>query len=293
MNFVKMHGTGNDFVVLQASDDSQNWPALATAVCDRHFGVGSDGLLLAMPSSRADLKMRMFNPDGSEAEMCGNGIRCLAKFAVESGLATPTQAAVTIETMAGDLRCELTGNDQRVERVRVAMGEPRLQPAEIPVRSYAAGPLLEFPVEIASGSFSVTCVSMGNPHAVHFTETPVSSFPLSLVGPEVEHSEPFPNRVNFEIVNSIGPGHVSARVWERGAGETLACGTGACAIGVAARLAGLSDGRTLVSLPGGDLIIEWDGSGQVYLTGPATEVFRGEWIGREAGAALKSVTEAA
>jgi diaminopimelate epimerase len=237
--------------------------------------------------------MRMFNPDGSEAEMCGNGIRCLAKFAVEDGHATPNHGAITIETLAGNLRCELSGSNGRVEEVRVAMGVPRLQPAEIPVRSSADGPLLDFLVEIASGSFPVACISMGNPHAVHFTEMPVTDFSLSSVGPEVEHSELFPNRVNFEIVNVIGPGRVQARVWERGAGETLACGTGACAIGVAARLAGLSDERTIVSLPGGDLTIDWDGNGQAFLTGTATEVFRGEWISQEGGAALKTVTEAA
>ncbi len=281
-----MHGTGNDFVVVSADSKSRDWPGLAVAMCDRHFGVGADGLILALPSTRAALRMRMFNPDGSEAEMCGNGIRCLVKFAVERGLASTREDSITIETLAGDLRCELTRSAGQVERVRVAMGVPRLQPAEVPVRASGDGALLDFPVNVPAGTFRVTCVSMGNPHAVHFTETPVADFSLSTIGPSVEHNQAFPNRVNFEIVNSVSLGHVRARVWERGAGETLACGTGACAIGVAARLRGMSDGGTIVSLPGGDLTIEWDGAGDVFLSGPATEVFSGEWLaGRVAAGA--------
>jgi diaminopimelate epimerase len=280
VNFVKMHGTGNDFVVLRAEADDSDWSTLAVSLCDRHFGVGSDGLILALPSVRADLRMRMFNPDGSEAEMCGNGIRCLAKYAVENGLASPRDGAITVETLAGDLRCELGGSGGGVERVRVAMGAPRLRPAEVPVRASGEGPIRDLPVDVEGRSFAVTCVSMGNPHAVHFTDTPVDEVRLDSIGPLVEHHPAFPSRVNFEIVNEVAPGHVKARVWERGAGLTLACGTGACAIGVAAVLAGLSDGKTTVSLPGGDLEIEWDGHGDVYLSGPATEVFRGEWLGR-------------
>ncbi len=279
MNFIKMHGAGNDFVLLPAGDYSIDWPSLAVAMCDRHFGIGSDGLIIAAPSEIADLRMRMFNPDGSEAEMCGNGIRCLTKYAVESGLAAPRGGGIDVETLAGTLRCQIEGGEGRVERVRVAMGRPRLHPADVPVRAEGEGPLRDFPVPLVDRTVAVTCVSMGNPHAVYFTDTPVADFPLSRVGPQVEHSQPFPNRVNFEIVNLLGRGHVRARVWERGAGETLACGTGACAIGVASVLAGASDGRTVVSLPGGDLEIEWDGEADVYLTGPATEVFRGEWLG--------------
>jgi diaminopimelate epimerase len=279
VNFVKMHGTGNDFVVLQPRDAELDWPSLAVALCDRHFGVGSDGLILALPPSVADLRMRMFNPDGSEAEMCGNGIRCLAKYAVESGLCAPHEGAIDIETQAGTLRCEIDASGDTVRRVRVAMGRPRFRPRDVPVRASGEGPLRDLALQVADQRLAVTCVSMGNPHAVAFLETAVVEFPLGRVGPQVEHHELFPNRVNFEIVNILERGHVRARVWERGAGETLACGTGACAIGVACVLAGASDGRTVVSLPGGDLEIEWDGSGEVYLTGPATEVFRGEWLG--------------
>lgn len=281
MNFSKMHGAGNDFVVLAADGPDSDWEGLARALCDRHFGVGADGLLLALPSNRCDIRMRMFNPDGSEAEMCGNGIRCLAKYAVGSGLAQSRDGAVTVETLAGDLRCELSGSGGRIDRVRVAMGVPRFAPSEIPVLSDLVkgdGPIQRFGIRVGGRDLSLTCLSMGNPHAVHFTEEAVDRFELDTLGPLVEHHPAFPRRVNFEVVNVLERGRVRARVWERGAGLTLACGTGACAVGVAARLAGFSDGRTSVELPGGTLEIEWDGTGEVYLTGPAVEVFRGEWL---------------
>lgn len=279
MKFTKMHGTGNDFVVLDGFPPDGDFVSLAVALCDRHFGVGADGVIVALPSARCDLRMRMFNPDGSEAEMCGNGIRCLAKHAVESGRVRPQGGAISVETLAGDLRCEVRGAGGAVERVRVAMGAPRLRPDEIPVLAQGGGPVQGLPLTIDGRALSVTCVSMGNPHAVHFTQTPVDEFPLAAIGPRVEHNPLFPRRVNFEIVNMLGLGQVRARVWERGAGLTLACGTGACAIGVACRLAGYSGDETRVQLPGGELTIEWDGRGEVYLTGPATEVFRGEWLG--------------
>lgn len=280
MQFVKMHGTGNDFVMLDAGSFEADWSALAQQMCDRHFGIGADGIIVSLPSERCDLRMRMFNPDGSEAEMCGNGIRCLARHAVESGLARLHDGAITVETLAGDLRCELQENAGQIVRVRVAMGRPRLQPRDIPVVAEGPGPLQAFPVRVDGQTYAVTCVSMGNPHAVCFTASPLAEFPLALVGPQIEHHPSFPRRVNFEIVQVLGRGLVQARVWERGAGETLACGTGACAIGVAAQLAGVSEGITDVSLPGGELRIEWDGEGDVYLSGPATEVFRGEWQAR-------------
>jgi diaminopimelate epimerase len=279
LNFTKMHGTGNDFVVLFGGDEERDWPRLARAMCDRHFGVGSDGLVLALLSDRADIRMRMFNPDGSEAEMCGNGIRCLAKFAIENNLARASNGVLTVETLAGVLRCVVEIRDGQVDGVRVAMGVPRFRPAEIPVAAPGEGPVRDLRVEVADQVLDVTCVSMGNPHAVHFINASVEEFPLAAIGPMVEHSNLFPNRVNFEIVNVAAPGRLLARVWERGAGETLACGTGACAIGVAARLAGFTQDSTVISLPGGDLMIEWDGHGDVFLSGAATEVFRGEWLG--------------
>ncbi len=249
MKFTKMQGTGNDFVLVDARAQERNWRDTAIAVCDRHFGVGADGLLLVLPSLRCDVRMRMFNPDGTEAEMCGNGIRCVAKYAVEAGLCPPTAAAVMVETLAGDLRCEVQRVSGQVERVRVAMGSPRFQPGEIPVTTEGSGPLRDLQLSTEHFLGTVTCVSMGNPHAVHFTRDLVATVPLEIIGPEVEHHALFPRRVNFEIVNVLGPGDVEARVWERGAGLTLACGTGACAVGVAAHLAGISDRVTNVRLP--------------------------------------------
>lgn len=279
MQFVKMHGTGNDFVVLDARATDADWPALARAMCDRHFGAGSDGLILALPAEDADLHMRMFNPDGSEAEMCGNGIRCLAKFAAERGIATPRDGVLLIDTLAGPLRCELSYEGDRVERVRVSMGKPRLSPAEIPVVAESSGPVLDLPVSVEGGDFRVTCVSMGNPHAVHFTDQPVAEIELDRVGPRVEHHPAFPRRVNFEVANVLGRGRLRMRVWERGAGLTLACGTGACATMVAARLHGLVDDAVEIELPGGVVRIEWDGAGEVFLSGPAADVFEGRWLG--------------
>jgi diaminopimelate epimerase len=244
---------------------------------DRHFGIGGDGIIVALPSDVADLRMRMFNPDGSEAEMCGNGIRCLAKYVVERGLTRPKDGVVTVETLAGILSCELRREGGTVTAVRVAMGTPRLDPREVPVLAEQSPPVLGFEVRAGDRAFPVTCISMGNPHAVWFTDASVAEFPLGQIGPQVEHHAAFPRRVNFEVANVERPGAVRARVWERGAGETLACGTGACAIGVAARLNGYTGDATDVTLPGGTLHIEWAGEGDVYLTGPAVEVFEGEW----------------
>jgi len=272
-----MHGTGNDFVVLDGTRTAADWAALAAPINDRHFGVGGDGLIVALPSAHADLRMRMFNPDGSEAEMCGNGIRCLAKYAVERGLARESADALRIETLAGDLTCELRREHGAVTAVRVSMGPPHLDPREIPVLAEQAPPLLGFPLHIGERGFAVSCVSMGNPHAVWFTSAPIDEFPLHEIGPMVEHHAAFPRRVNFEIVNIARPGAARVRVWERGAGLTLACGTGACAVHVAARLNGLTGDVTDVALPGGTLRIEWNGAGDVYLTGPAVTVFEGEW----------------
>jgi diaminopimelate epimerase len=277
MRFTKMHGAGNDFVVIDGREYSADWEKLAVAMNDRHFGVGGDGIIVALPSEKADLRMRMFNPDGSEAEMCGNGIRCLTKYAVERGITRPHGNAIAVDTLAGVLTCAFTSDQGRVVSVRVGMGKPHLDPREIPVLAEQAPPVIGFPVDAEGRRFELTCVSMGNPHAVWFTEEPVATFALHQVGPRIEYHPAFPRRVNFEIVNVLHPGSIRARVWERGAGETLACGTGACAVAVAARLNGLIGDSTQVSLPGGTLQIDWDGSGEVFLTGPAAEVFEGEW----------------
>ncbi len=277
MKFVKMHGAGNDFVLLEAQEEERDWSKLAVAMCDRHFGIGADGILLVLPSERADLRMRMFNPDGSEAEMCGNGLRCFAKYAVERGLVQPQDGRFTIETLAGVLTTQVTLADGRVERVRTSMGVPRFAPAEIPVAVEAEPPLKNLSLDVEGQTVAVTCVSMGNPHAVHFSARPVSSYPLEEIGPRVEHHELFPQRVDFEVARVLSRDLIEARVWERGAGPTLACGSGASAVMVAARLHNMVDERVDIRFPGGTLTLEWDGDGEVYLSGPAVEVFSGEW----------------
>jgi diaminopimelate epimerase len=280
VQFVKMQGAGNDFAVIDGRGLNLDWPALAVQMTDRHFGVGGDGIIVALPSNVAGLRMRMFNPDGSEAEMCGNGLRCLAKYAIERGIATPKDETIHIETVAGVLSCRVWRDGEgRVERVKLGMGRPHLDPREIPVAVEQTPPVLKLPLQAGGDRYEVTCVSMGNPHAVWFAprDLDLDAFPLTEVGPQIEHDPAFPRRVNFEVVVVDGPGKLRARVWERGAGITLACGTGACAVGVAARLNGLSGDRSEVTLPGGTLLIEWDGEGEVFLTGPAVEVFAGEW----------------
>jgi diaminopimelate epimerase len=277
MRFVKMHGTGNDFVLLEAQGDERDWLRLAQAMCDRHFGVGADGLILVLPSSQADIRMRMFNPDGSEAEMCGNGLRCIVKYAVEGGLARPRAGRIDVETLAGVLAAQTFGDGRTVERVRVSMGVPRFAPADIPVLVEADPPIVDLPLEVAGHGLRLTCLSMGNPHAVHFVDGPVAAFPLKEVGPLVERHPLFPQRVNFEVAQVLASDRMEVRVWERGAGATLACGSGASAAMVAAYVQGLVGERVDITLPGGKLVIEWDGRGEVYLSGPAARVFAGEW----------------
>ena len=275
--FVKVQGTGNDFVLVDGRRQEADWQALAAPLCDRHFGVGADGLLVVEESARAAVGMRMYNPDGSEAEMCGNGLRCFVKYAVERGGVAARDGALEVETVAGILAASFSRRDGVIDRVRVAMGVPALAPSEIPVQVEGAGPVLDLRIDVDEREWSLTCVSMGNPHAVHLTETPLEEIPLERVGPLVERHERFPERTNFEIVNVSTADRLQVRVWERGAGLTLACGTGACASLVAARLHGLASERATVSLPGGDLDVEWDGAGPVYLEGPAAYVFEGEW----------------
>lgn len=276
MNFVKLQATGNDFVLIDARRMKRDWSALAKAMCHRHFGVGADGLLLILASKVADFYMRMFNPDGSEAEACGNGLRCAARYAMESGLVS--SADIRIETPAGIKVLRPRGKNS----IQVAMGKPILAPSAIPVIVERKGtrdkaPAVDYPLAIGNMKLKITCVSIGNPHAVCFLEQPVDDFPLAEVGPKVERHPMFPNRVNFEIVNVISRKRLRARVWERGAGETLSCGTGACAIAVAARLKKLTDNPVDIILPGGTLAVDWDGRGEVLLSGPAEVVFEGKW----------------
>lgn len=288
MNFVKMQATGNDFVLIDARKLERDWSRLAVAMCDRHFGIGADGLLLVLPSDTADFRMRMFNPDGSEAETCGNGLRCFAKFVVESGL-SPTTRELRVETLAGMITLRATINEGVVDRVQVNMGAPQLSPAEIPVILKAQQgrgqvlditSIIDYPIKVKGRELLITCVSMGNPHAVCFLDEPVAQFPLAELGPVVEHHPMFPNRTNFEVVNVVNRRQAVARVWERGAGETLACGSGACAIAVAARLHNLIKNSLDITLPGGTLTVDWDG--EVWLTGPVAFVFKGEWSEQDA-----------
>ena len=285
MKFTKMQGAGNDYLFIDARGplaDQADWPALSQAMSDRHFGVGSDGIILVLPSRVAHLRMRMFNADGSEGEMCGNGIRCFAKYAIERDIAHPGGPGLSVETLGGVRTVAPVLEGNKVVRARVAMGPPRLEPSEIPVDlpggvHQGGGPVLDYAVEIGSTPLKLSFVSMGNPHAVAFIDQPVADFDLHRIGPQVEHHIMFPRRVNFEIVNVEGPGKLRARVWERGSGETLACGTGACAIAVASRLLGLSGDIVDITLPGGNLSVTWDGWGEVYMEGDAVEVFEGEW----------------
>ncbi len=279
MRFTKMEGAGNDYLYIDARSQEQNWPELSRRMSDRHFGVGSDGLILIADSDVADLKMVMFNADGSQGEMCGNGIRCFAKYAIERGIASPSGDGLTVETLAGIRVVTPTYDGPSITGARVAMGAPILTPAEVPVAldDELPPPVLGYPFTMDGYDLPLSFVSMGNPHAVAFISQPVADFPLHIVGPKVEHHPMFPHRVNFEVVNVDALGRLTARVWERGSGETLACGTGACAIAVAARLSGHCDTEVDITLLGGTLRIQWDGKGEVMMEGPATEVFTGEW----------------
>ena len=275
--FWKMHGTGNDFVLTESDDLDVPWAEIAKRVCDRHFGVGADGLIVAFPSTVADRRMRIFNPDGSEAEMCGNGIRCLVKYLLDRRVVTAPDGVVWVETLAGVLKAEATLDAAwRVTNVRVAMGAPHLRPHDVGARIEQSEPVRDLPLTVAGESLQLTLVSMGNPHAVHFVEAP-ADFDLARIGPAVEHDPLFAHRTNFEVVRVHDRSHLEMRVWERGAAETLSCGTGACAAVVAARLHDRVDDHVSVTLPGGVLDITWDGAGDVFLEGPAARVYESVW----------------
>ena len=284
MNFTKMQGAGNDFILVETDDMQRDWSRMAMAMCDRHFGVGSDGLLLVLPSDKADFQMRMFDPDGSEAEACGNGIRCLARFVFEKGLVSPETDLISVETIAGIRELKLYKKEGKIISIQAGMGEPKFNAADIPVmieqgreKIVYIKSMLSYPVNIDGTELLLNLVSMGNPHAVYFAQHPVSEFPLSQLGPKMEHLAIFPKRVNFEVARVIDRQQVEVRVWERGAGETLACGSGACAVAVAAQLYGYVDNKVNLKLSGGTLQVEWDGIGEVLMSGPAETVFTGEW----------------
>lgn len=292
MRFTKMQGAGNDYVYVNCFDEPMpaNPAELAQRVSDRHFGIGADGLILICPSTAADARMRMFNADGSESEMCGNGVRCVAKYVYDHNICR--NQTLRIETGNGVLGFELEVVNDKVRRVRVNMGEPIIEPARVPVEmpaSFQADRVADVPVNPyipigESVSWMVdcgwdprmTCVSMGNPHLIMYCKN-VAAVPLELLGPYFEHATIFPKRINVHFVQVESSGEVTMRTWERGSGITLACGTGACAVCVAGALTGRTARKILAHLPGGDLEMEWAADNHVYLTGPAVEVFSGEW----------------
>ena len=295
MKFTRMHGCGNDYVYVNCFSETVEHPEeVAKKVSDRHFGIGSDGLILIRPSKVADFEMAMYNADGSRGEMCGNGIRCVAKYVYDYGLTD--QTSISVETLAGIKYLDLSVKDGKVEEVRVNMGAPILEPAEIPVHmsgnepgagthadgaalqgDRSAEPIVAQPLTVAGKEYKVTCVSMGNPHCVIFMDEDVRALDLTKIGPDFENHKVFPKRSNTEFVNVIDETHLRMRVWERGSGETLACGTGTCATVIASVLNGLTKDEVTVELLGGSLRIKWDREADlVYMTGPATVVFDGE-----------------
>jgi len=284
MKFTKMQGAGNDFILVETSDMQRDWSPVARAICDRHFGVGGDGLLLVLPSDKADFRMRIFDSDGSEAEACGNGIRCLAKYVYEEGLISTDADQILVETVAGTRKIKLYKRGDKLISIRAGMGEPKFGADDIPVvirdedRIVDIKSMLGYPVSIVGTDLLLNLLSMGNPHAVYFSQQSVADFPLSKLGPKVERLVIFPNRVNFEVARVISRQQIEVRVWERGVGETLACGSGACAVAVAAQLYGYIDNKVDIKLPGGILQLEWNGTGEVIMNGPAEKVFSGEWL---------------
>ena len=277
MEFRKMHGLGNDFVIVEEKmlPRAVNLKDLAIQVCDRHFGIGADGLIIIRPSDKEDLRMQILNSDGSEPEMCGNGIRCFAKYAYEEGLVSKTKMAV--ETLAGPIFPQLILREGQVVSVKVDMGDPRLTPRDIPA-DFDSERIVSQPLKAAGKDYLVTCVSMGNPHCVVFTPA-IEDIKLEEWGLALCTHPAFPKQTNVEFVQVVDKNHIIMRVWERGAGETLACGTGACASVVACVLNGKTERNVTVSLAGGDLDIEWDAdTGRIFMTGPAENVFQGTFL---------------
>ena len=276
MKFTKMQGLGNDYVYVNCLKETiADPPALAKKISDRHFGVGSDGLIMINPSDKADFEIEMYNADGSRVEMCGNGIRCVAKYVYDYGLTDKTR--ISVETLAGIKYLDLTVENGKVSLVRVDMGRPILEPENIPVQAEGSR-VVDEPLTVDGKEYRMTCVSMGNPHAVIFVDQDVRELPLEQIGPSFESHERFPKRINTEFARVLDRRTVEMRVWERGSGETLACGTGTCATAVACVLNGLTEDEITVHLLGGDLYIKWDREKDtVYMTGPAETVFDGEW----------------
>lgn len=275
-SFSKWHGLGNDFVIVNGFKEKiEDYPQAAIQVCDRHMGVGADGLVLVLPSTIADFEMRIFNSDGSEAEMCGNVTRCIARYVYENGLTDKTN--ITLETKAGIIKPELIFIDGVFSTVKVDMGQPRLTRGEIPMSGKETEKVINEVLTVSGVEYGITCVSMGNPHCVIFVEDLLDT-KLAEIGPMIETHPVFPRKTNVEFVQVLSREKVRMRVWERGAGITMACGTGACATLVAGVLNDKIDRRAIVELDGGELLIEWGLDNHIYMSGPAVEVFRGEYL---------------
>lgn len=274
IRFTKMHGAGNDYIYINAINSCPaNLPELSNEMSDRHKGVGSDGVVLIMPSDKADFRMRMFNADGSEGEMCGNASRCVAKYVYDKGLTSKRK--ITLETLAGIKVLEITKVvDEKVREVKVDMGEPSFAPENIPTNSNCE--VIDMPISTSLGTLNLTAVGTGNPHGVVIMDS-VSDLDIDSIGPEIQNNELFPRKANIEFVRIINRNEIEMRVYERGSGETMACGTGACASVVATSRLGLTDRRATVHLKGGDLQIHWAENNHVYMTGEAATVFEGEY----------------
>jgi len=284
MKFTKLQGAGNDFVLVESTDANKEWRQSAIDMCDRHYGIGSDGLLVLLPSEIGDVRMRVFNTDGSEAETCGNGLRCVARYIIEKGMVNPASNQILIETISGLNKVNLPKNARGLPRIQVNMGIPRLKADEIGIavapdngQKLDINPTLRYLTNIEGQDILLNFVSMGNPHAIYFAQQPVADFPLSQIGPKVEKLAIAHRGLNFEIARVINRGQIEVRVWEKGVGETLACGSGSCATAVAAQLNDYIDNNVDIILPGGTLHVEWDGTGDILLSGPAEIVFTGEW----------------
>jgi diaminopimelate epimerase len=284
MNFTKLQATGNDFIFVDARSVRRDWSIVAREICNRYLGVGADGLIIVENSNTASFKMRLFNSDGSEAEVSGNGLRCFAKYVIDRKMVQETD--ISVETISGVRTIEAKVSRGLVTHARVNMGSPHFKAKEIPIRmekSQGGREVVDitlpisYPLKIDGATYNLSFVSVGNPHAITFLSFPVADFPLTQIGPKIENHHMFPQRINFEVARVLNPGIIEARVWERGAGETLSCGSGACAIAVVSKLKGFTDRKVDVMLTGGELTVTWDGVGHVYLAGPVEEVFTGEW----------------
>ena len=277
LSFSKMHGCGNDYIVVDGRELDLDWSNIALKYCERKFSVGADGLLVVKNSNKAPVKMSMYNPDGSEAQMCGNGIRCFTKYIIENEIVEYQQNGLFIETLAGVLTVYPHKNSNGlIDTVNVSMGEPLFSPDKLPASSalLSLPKIIDHKISVNDQDIQISCVSMGNPHAVAFIEDDVDNFPLDTLGPIVENLDLFPERINFHIVNVLDKTKIKARSWERGAGLTLACGTGACAIQAISKDRGFTDNNIDLYMPGGKLNMKWEGKGQsVFMEGPAELVF--------------------